>query len=299
MHGISRVGVVGCGVMGAGVAEICARAGLDVLVAVSRPSSVAAGRARLTGSLDRAAGKGKLTEGERDAALARVTFTADLADFADRQLVVEAVPERESAKLDVFSVLDKVVTDQDAILGSNTSSLPIVQLARVTDRPGMVVGTHFFNPAPVLPLVEVVGSVLTEERTVAATEAFVTDVLGKQVVRAKDRAGFVVNALLIPYLMAAVRMLESGTASMADIDKAMVLGCAHPMGPLRLIDLIGLDTVVAIGESLYTEFREQHYSPPPLLARMVAGGLLGKKAGRGFYDYPTAAPVAGLEGRAA
>ncbi|MEW2375969.1 3-hydroxybutyryl-CoA dehydrogenase [Micromonospora sp. NPDC047812] len=285
MDRIRRVGVVGCGVMGAGIAETCARAGLDVLVAVSRPASLVPGRARLTASLDRAVGRGKLSEADRDATLGRVSFTADLTDFADRQLVIEAASEQESIKLDVFATLDKVVEDEDAILGSNTSSLPIVKLGGVTARPEQVVGIHFFNPAPVLPLVEVVGSVRTDVRTVETVDAFVTEVLGKQVVRAKDRAGFVVNALLIPYLLSAVRMVESGMASVADIDKAMTLGCAHPMGPLRLVDLIGLDIVAAISESLYREFREPHYSPPPLLARMVAGGMLGKKCGRGFYEY--------------
>ena len=271
--------------MGAGLAEVCARAGLDVLVAVSRPGREADGRRKLAGSLDHALRKGKLTEDDRDAALARVSFTADLTDFADRQFVIEAGPEQESVKLDVFATLDKVVADEDAILGSNTSSFPIVQLGRVTDRPGKVVGTHFFNPVTVLPLVELVGSVLTEDATVDTAETFVTEVLGKQVVRTKDRSGFVVNALLIPYLLSAIRVYESGVASMADIDTAMKLGCAHPMGPFALSDLIGLDIVQAISESLYNEYREPHYSPPPLLARMVSAGLLGKKTGRGFYDY--------------
>lgn len=271
--------------MGAGLAEICARAGLDVLVAVSRPSRVADGRRRLITSLDTAVRKGKLGEADRERALANVSFTADLGDFADRQFVIEAGPEQESVKLDVFATLDKVVADDNAILGSNTSSFPIVQLGCVTNRPGMVVGTHFFNPVTVLPLVELVGSVLTEDDTVTRAEAFVTGVLGKQVVHTKDRSGFVVNALLIPYLLSAIRMYESGMASMADIDKAMKLGCAHPMGPFGLIDLIGLDIVAAISESLYCEYREPHYSPPPLLARMVSAGLLGKKSGRGFYDY--------------
>src|SRR6476469_627341 len=288
MNRIRRVGIVGCGVMGAGLAEVCARAGLDVLVAVSRPSRVADGRGKLVTSLDNKLRKGKLSEAERDAALSRVSFTASLADFADRQFVIEAGPEQESVKLDVFATLDKVVADPGAILGSNTSSFPIVQLGRVTDRPGMVVGTHFFNPVTVLPLVELVGSVLTEESTVATAETFVTDVLGKQVVRTKDRSGFVVDALLIPYLLSAIRVYESGVASMADIDKAMKLGCAHPMGPFGLSDLIGLDIVQAISESLYREYREPHYSPPPLLARMVSAGLLGKKSGRGFYDYTPA-----------
>jgi 3-hydroxybutyryl-CoA dehydrogenase len=239
-------------------------------------------------ALDGKVAKGKLSEADRDAALARVSFTANLADFADRQFVIEAGPEQESVKLDVFATLDKVVADPDAILGSNTSSFPIVQLGRVTDRPGKVVGTHFFNPVTVLPLVELVGSVLTEESTVAAAETFVTDVLGKQVVRTADRSGFVVNALLIPYLLSAIRVYESGVASMADIDKAMKLGCAHPMGPFGLADLIGLDIVQAISESLYREYREPHYATPPLLARMVSAGLLGKKSGRGFHDYTPA-----------
>ncbi|MDQ3788818.1 MAG: 3-hydroxybutyryl-CoA dehydrogenase, partial [Actinomycetota bacterium] len=285
MNRIRRVGIVGCGVMGAGLAEVCARAGLDVLVAVSRPGREADGRRKVAGSLDKQLRKGKITEADRDDALARLSFTADLADFADRQFVIEAGPEQESVKLDVFATLDKVVADEDAILGSNTSSFPIIQLGRVTDRPGKVVGTHFFNPVTVLPLVELVGSVLTEESTVETAETFVTEVLGKQVVRTKDRSGFVVNALLIPYLLSAIRVYESGVASMADIDKAMKLGCAHPMGPFGLSDLIGLDIVQAISESLYNEYREPHYSPPPLLARMVSAGLLGKKTGRGFYDY--------------
>jgi 3-hydroxybutyryl-CoA dehydrogenase len=288
MNRIRRVGVVGCGVMGAGLAEVCARAGLEVLVAVSRPARVADGRRKITRSLDHALRKGKLTETDRDAALSQVSFTANLADFADRQFVIEAGPERESVKLDVFATLDKVVEDEDAILGSNTSSFPIIQLGRVTERPGKVVGTHFFNPVTVLPLVELVASVLTEEATVSTAETFVTDVLGKRVVRTKDRSGFVVNALLIPYLLSAIRLYESGLASLADIDMAMKSGCAHPMGPFELSDLIGLDIVQAISESLYGEYREPHYSPPPLLARMVSAGLLGKKSGRGFYDYAPA-----------
>lgn len=298
MNRIRRVGVVGCGVMGAGLAEVCARAGLDVLVAVSRPNRVTAGRERLLRSLDNATRKGKLSEADRGAALSRVSFTADLADFADRQFVIEAGPEQESVKLAVFATLDKVVESEDAILGSNTSSFPIIQLGRVTDRPGKVIGTHFFNPVTVLPLVELVGSVLTEESTVATAEAFVAEVLGKQVVRTKDRSGFVVNALLIPYLLSAIRMYESGMASLTDIDAAMRGGCAHPMGPFALIDLIGLDIVEAISESLYREYREPHYSPPPLLARMVSAGLLGKKSGRGFHDYAPAA-VASTERAAA
>ncbi|WP_289935420.1 3-hydroxybutyryl-CoA dehydrogenase [Streptomyces sp. S.PNR 29] len=282
---IRRVGVVGCGVMGAGLAEVCARAGRDVLVAASGPEGLARGRARLERSLAAGVRRGKATEAERDAALARVTFTTDLADLRDRQLVLEAAPEHEPTKLRLFRTLDEIVEDPQAILASNTSALSIMRLARATGRPGQVLGLHFFNPAPVLPLVEVVGSLLTDDRTRRIAAEFATTVLGKQVVQAADRSGFVVNALLIPYLLAAVRMHESGFATAEDIDKAMTLGCSHPMGPLALADLIGLDTVAAIGTALYEEFREPTYAVPPLLSRMVDGGLLGRKSGQGFYTY--------------
>jgi 3-hydroxybutyryl-CoA dehydrogenase len=212
-------------------------------------------------------------------------FTTDLGEFADRQFVVEAVAEHEPTKLEVFGTLDKVVTGDDAILASNTSSIPIMKLAMATHRPQQVIGVHFFNPVPVLKLVELIPSLLTAEDTQARADGFVTDVLGKTVVRSQDRAGFVVNALLIPYLLSAIRMFESGFASAEDIDNGMVLGCAHPMGPLRLTDLIGLDTTKAVAESMYAEFKEPLFSPPPLLLRMVDAGLLGKKTGRGFYDY--------------
>ena len=282
---IQRVGVIGCGVMGAGVVEVCARAGLDVRVRVSSTPSEVAGRNRLLGSLDRAVRKGKLTGADRDAALARVSFTTELADMADRQLVVEAIKEDEFAKVALFGDLDEIVEDADAILASNTSAIPIVRLGRATRRPGSVIGLHFFNPAPVLPLVELVGSVLTDDKTALRAESFAVGTLGKQVVHSPDRAGFVVNALLFPYLVSAIRMVGSGTATAEMIDRAMVHGCSHPMGPLALADLIGLDTTVSIANSLYEEFKEPLYAPPPLLLRMVEGGLLGKKSGRGFYDY--------------
>ncbi|RKR91910.1 3-hydroxyacyl-CoA dehydrogenase [Micromonospora pisi] len=285
MTAISRVGVVGCGVMGAGFAEVCVRSGVDVLVAVSGPDALVRGRDRVTRSLAGAVRKGRITEAERDAALARLSFTVGLLDLADRELVLEAVPEHEPTKLEVFSALDKIVEDREAILASITSSIPIVRLARATDRAGYVVGLHLFNPAPVLPLVELTGSLLTHESTCARAASFATDVLHKEVIRSTDRSGFVVNALLIPYLMSAVRMVESGFASASDIDKGMTRGCAHPTGPLALVDLIGVDTVVAVGKSLYEEFKEQLYAPPPLLVRMLEAGLLGRKSGRGFYDY--------------
>ncbi|MFI5557497.1 3-hydroxybutyryl-CoA dehydrogenase [Streptomyces sp. NPDC051738] len=283
--GIHRVGVVGCGQMGAGIAEICAKAGLDVTVVVSRPESVAPGRRRIEASLDRAVGKGKLTLEQRDAALACIYLTADLDELADRQFVIESIREDESAKVELFARLDTIVKDPEAILASNTSSLPIMRLGRSTGRPQRVVGVHFFSPVPVLPLVELTGSLLTEEEVRDRTERFVTDVLGKQVIRTEDRAGFVVNALLIPYLLAAVRMVESGWATAEVIDRAMRLGCSHPMGPLQLADLIGLDVVASIADSLYEEFKEPLYAPPSLLVRMVEGGMLGRKTAQGFYSY--------------
>jgi 3-hydroxybutyryl-CoA dehydrogenase len=282
---IRRIGVVGSGLMGSGIAEVCARAGLDVLVNEINAAAVDAGRDRISTSLARGVRSGKLSEADRDAALDRMRFTTDLGDFADRELVVEAVAEHEPTKLEVFTTLDKVVTGQDAIFASNTSSIPIMKLAMATHRPEQVIGIHFFNPVPVLKLVELIPSLLTGERTKAQAEDFATTVLGKTVVRSQDRAGFVVNALLIPYLLSAIRMFESGFASAEDIDNGMVLGCAHPMGPLRLTDLIGLDTTKAVAESMYAEFKEPLFSAPPLLLRMVDAGLLGKKTGRGFYDY--------------
>ena len=283
--GIQLVGVVGCGLMGSGIAEVCARAGLDVVVNEVNQEALDAGRARVEKSLGRAVRNGKLDEGARDAALGRMRFSVDMGDFADRQLVVEAVAENEQIKTEVFTTLDKVVTDTEAIFASNTSSIPIMKLGMATSRPQQVIGIHFFNPVPVLKLVELVPSLLTGESTKERADAFVEDVLGKEVILSQDRAGFVVNALLVPYLLSAIRMLESGFASAEDIDTGMVQGCAHPMGPMRLTDLIGLDTTKAIAESMYTEFKEPLYSPPPLLLRMVDAGLLGKKSGRGFYDY--------------
>ncbi|MFE9750669.1 3-hydroxybutyryl-CoA dehydrogenase [Saccharothrix saharensis] len=285
MSDIQRVGVVGSGLMGSGIAEVCARAGLDVLVSEVSPEATEAARGRIASSLGRGVRSGKLSAEDRDAALERLRFTTDLADLADRNLVVEAVAENEQVKTEVFAALDKVVVDPDAIFASNTSSIPIMKLGMATGRPEQVIGVHFFNPVPVLKLVELVPSLLTGDKTKARAEAFVTGVLHKEVIRSQDRAGFVVNALLIPYLLSAIRMLESGFASAEDIDNGMVLGCAHPMGPLRLTDLIGLDTTKAIAESMYEEFKEPLYSPPPLLLRMVDAGLLGKKSGRGFHNY--------------
>ena len=282
---IQRVGVVGCGLMGSGIAEAAARAGLDVRVVDLDLASLERGRERISGSIARAQKAGKLSEPDARAAIARIEYAADIGSLSDRQLVVEAVVESEPEKVTVFEMLDKVVEAPDAVLASNTSSIPIMKLAMATGRPSQVMGIHFFNPVPVLPLVELVTSLLTSDETVQTAERFATEQLGKQVIRSQDRAGFIVNALLIPYILSAVRMLESGFATADDIDLGMVKGCAHPMGPLALADLIGLDTTMAVANSLYQEFKEPLYAPPPLLARMVEAGLLGRKSDRGFYDY--------------
>ena len=271
--------------MGSGIAEVCARAGLDVIVREVDAAAAETGQARFAKSLDRAVGSGKLTQDDRDAAFARVTFTTDIDDLADRQLVVEAAVEQEAAKVAIFKELDRVVADPTAVLASNTSSIPIMKLGIATSRPEQVIGIHFFNPVPVLRLVELVTSLLTSPETVARADDFATNVLDKKVIRSQDRAGFIVNSLLIPYLLSAIRMMESGFATADDIDTGMVEGCNHPMGPLHLTDLIGLDTTLAVAESLYEEFKEPLYAPPPMLSRMVEAGLLGRKTGRGFYDY--------------
>jgi 3-hydroxybutyryl-CoA dehydrogenase len=285
MSEISRVGIVGCGLMGSGIAEVCARAGLDVIVADITAEATAAGQRRVEESMNRARERGKLAAEEHERALANLRFTQDLDEFADREVTIEAVTEDEELKSGIFARLDKAVQNPDAILASNTSSIPIMKLGMATSRPEHVIGIHFFNPVPVQALVEVVPSLLTGDAVTDAAARFASETLGKTVIRAKDRAGFVVNALLVPYLLSAVRMLESGFASAEDIDRGMVLGCAHPMGPLRLTDLIGLDTTRSIAESLFEEFKEPLFSPPPLLLRMVEAGLLGRKSGRGFYQY--------------
>ncbi|AVP69972.1 3-hydroxybutyryl-CoA dehydrogenase [Rhodococcus hoagii] len=282
---IQRVGVIGAGIMGSGIAEVCARAHVDVLVYEPSRELAAAGRSRILRSLDRGVSSGKITEREREQAAWRLRFTSDLGDFADRQLVVEAVVEDEKIKSEIFAELDSIVTDPDAVLASNTSSIPIMKLGIATSAPERVIGMHFFNPVPVLPLVELVTTLKTSPAVSARAEAFASELLGKQVVRSADRSGFVVNALLVPYLLSAIRMVESGFATKEDVDKAMVLGCAHPMGPLALTDLVGLDTVKSIADSMYEEFKEPLYSAPPLLLRMVEAGLVGKKSGAGFYEY--------------
>jgi 3-hydroxybutyryl-CoA dehydrogenase len=245
-----------------------------------------AGRARIEAAFDRLVKGGKLTDAEGAAALGTLSYSIDPEAFTNRDLVIEAVVESEDAKSSVLATLDKVV-QADAIFASNTSSIPIMRLGMATGRPAQVVGMHFFQPAQVQPLVEIVPSMLTSEATADAAHRFAADSLGKVVVRSKDRAGFIVNALLVPYLLSAIRMAESDFATIEDIDTGMMKGCAHPMGPLALCDLVGLDTLVHVAHSLYEEFKEPLYAPPPLLARMVEAGTLGRKSGRGFYDYRT------------
>ena len=283
---MERIGIVGCGLMGSGVAEVCARAGLDVVVAERDEEAADAGLVRIARSVDRALSAHKISDVERKVALERIRVTADFAELADRELVLEAVFEDEAAKVEIFRTLDSVVESPDAILASNTSSIPIMKLAVETGRPAHVCGLHFFNPVPVLDLVELVPSLLTSEETAQRIATFAEEVLGKHVIRSQDRAGFIVNSLLIPYLLSAIRMAESGFATAEHIDAGMVKGCNHPMGPLALVDLIGLDTTIAVAESMYEEFKEPLYAPPPLLCRMVEAGLLGRKTGRGFYEYP-------------
>ncbi|WP_133695483.1 MULTISPECIES: 3-hydroxybutyryl-CoA dehydrogenase [Mycobacteriaceae] len=282
---IQRVGVVGAGQMGAGIVEVAAKAGANVVVYEPTDALINAGRDRVTSSLERATSKGKLSEADRDATLARLTFTTDLEDMADRQLVIEAVVEDEAVKAKIFGELDRIVTDPDAVLASNTSSIPIMKIAAATKNPSRVLGLHFFNPVPVLPLVEVINTLVTSDTAVASVEQFAGEVLGKKVVRCGDRSGFVVNALLVPYLLSAIRMVEAGVATIEDVDTAIVAGLSHPMGPLRLSDLIGLDTMKLIADSMYDELKDAHYAPPPLLLRMVEAGMLGKKSGQGFYSY--------------
>ncbi|MPZ68458.1 MAG: 3-hydroxybutyryl-CoA dehydrogenase [Actinobacteria bacterium] len=278
------IGVIGCGTMGAGIVEVCARAGLQVAVVDQDLEVLESGRDRIRASLERARTARKL-EGDPGKIMSRISFSSDLKHLVSASMIFEAIIEEENSKRELFTTLAEVLTDPDTVLATNTSSIPIMKLAAQTTNPGNVIGIHFFNPVPVMSLVELVPSLLTDEATIRRAEAFVSETLGKNVIRSQDRAGFVVNALLIPYLLSAIRMVESGFASSEDIDTGMIEGCRHPMGPLALADLIGLDTVMAVSESLYEEFREAHYSPPPLLSRMVQAGLTGRKAGRGFYDY--------------
>lgn len=279
------VGIVGCGLMGTGIAEACARASLDVRVIARSGTSAAAGRDRLFRSLEHALRKARITPAERDEIADRIVFTTDLAAITGCRIIFETVSEHEPSKLEVLAAIDKIAANPGVILASNTSSIPIIRLAKATSRADRVIGTHFFNPAQTVPLVELVKSELTGADTYEQAEEFLTGTLGKQVIRSADRAGFVVNALLVPYLLSAIKMVESGFASAEIIDSGMVLGCSYPLGPLRLADLIGLDTLAAVASSLHLELEEPQYAPPALLLQMVESGLFGKKSGRGFHSY--------------
>lgn len=280
---MKRIGVIGGGLMGSGIAEVCARAGSDVVVHEIDAAAAEAALGRIEKSLDRAMERGKLDEETRSGIVSRIGVSTDISDQADRELVIEAATENEALKKEIFSQLDGIV-GADAILASNTSSIPITRLAAATGRPGKVVGLHFFNPVPVMALVELVTTVLTDDDTADRVASY-AESLGKTVIRARDRAGFIVNMLLIPYMIGAVRMYEAGFASAEDIDAGMRLGANHPMGPLELADFVGIDTTKYVADVLFEEFKDPAYASPPLLTRMVEAGLLGRKSGRGFYDY--------------
>jgi 3-hydroxybutyryl-CoA dehydrogenase len=280
---IRKVGVVGCGLMGGGIAQTCAQSGYEVIVREVNQQLLDKGMARIQSAWDMMSSKGKLTQGQVDENRSRLQGTLNLEDFTDCDLVIEAVIENMEEKLRLFPALDRILKS-DAFILSNTSSLNVTQMGAVTKRPDKVCGLHFFNPAPVMKLVEVVRTISTSEKTIEIVKQFAVSLL-KTPVLAKDTAGFIVNFLLIPYLLAAIRMLENGMATRDDIDTAMKLGCGYPMGPFTLLDYVGLDTTLWAAEAIYEEYKDPLYAPPPLLRRMVISGMYGKKSGRGFYDY--------------
>jgi len=280
---VRAVGGVGCGLMGSGIVEVCARAGTSVVYLEPTDELVAQGRHRIETSTLRAVEREKLTEPERREILGRISGTTDVADLAGADLVIEAATEDHPTKVELFRRLDEI-TRPDVILASNTSSIPIADLGAATKRPELVMGMHFFNPVPVMGLIELVKAITTADETIEFGRAWGVR-LGKTTVESRDRAGFIVNMLLIPYLNSAVRLLEEGFATREDIDTAVHLGLNHPMGPLQLIDLIGVDTTMFVANVLYEEFKEPLFAPPPLLKRMVTAGHLGRKTRRGFYDY--------------
>ncbi len=281
---IKKIAVIGGGTMGSGIAELCAKAGLDTIVIEADPGAAEAAQSRIGQSMDKAVARERLSAEDRSKAGDLLRFETDLETLADRDLVIEAIVENEEIKLDLFRRLD-AITPAHAILASNTSSIPLINLATATNRPGQVLGLHFFNPATVQKLCELVVSIATDPAALATAESFAQQTLGKETIISQDRAGFIVNRLLVPYLLQAISLLDTGQVSAEDIDNGMRFGCAHPMGPLTLCDLIGLDTIESVAEVLYEEFKEPTYAPPPLLKRMVAGGFLGRKTGRGFYEY--------------
>lgn len=283
--GIDRVGVIGGGQMGGGIAEVCAKAGVDTIVVEVSDELAARSRAGIERSLAKAVERDKLDDAGRTAALERLDFVTDVGALSDRELVIEAVVEDLGVKRDLFGRLDDVLESESAILASNTSSIPITRIAGATGRPGSVVGMHFFNPAQIMPLVEIISTVVADAGQVDRAASFASETLGKTVVRAKDRAGFIVNKLLCPYIFEAIRMYEEGFATKEDIDAAMENGAGHPMGPLTLSDLIGNDTMLAVSDAFMEEYRDPKFAAPPLLRRMVEAGLLGRKTGKGFYTY--------------
>ncbi len=280
---IKTVGIVGCGLMGAGIAEVCARKGYRTIVREVNDALLEKGMGRIRRSMAKAVERGKATQEEVDGALARLTGTTDLAAMGECDLVVEAIIENMDEKKKVFAALDDICPPH-AILASNTSSLCITEMASVTKRGDQVLGMHFFNPVPVMPLLELVRTILTSDETLETAKAFGAS-LGKTNIVAKDTPGFIVNLLLVPYLLDAVRALENGVATREDIDAGMKLGCNHPMGPLTLLDFVGLDTAYYIAGVMFEEFKDSRYAAPPLLKRMVLAGHLGRKTGKGFYDY--------------
>jgi len=286
---IEKVGVVGCGLMGSGIAEVTAKSGFDVLVREIDDEALEAGRKRIEKSMDRAVAKEKLSAEDRDAAWKRLSFTTSISDLADRDLVVEAIVEDPEIKNALFGELDDLCGEQ-TIFASNTSSLTITDMAAATERPDRFVGLHFFNPVPVMKLVEVVRTIATSDETFDRAYAF-SEALDKTPIAAKDNSGFVVNLLLVPYMLDAIRQLERGVASIEDIDTGMMLGCGYPMGPFTLCDFVGIDTLHKISEIMYDEYREERYAPPPLLKRIVSLGRYGRKTGKGFYDWSGDEPV--------
>lgn len=286
---ISKVGVVGCGLMGSGIAEVAAKSGFDVRVREVNDDFLEAGRKRIRKSLDRAVEKEKLSAEDRDAAWDRLSFTTEVSDLADRDIVIEAIVEELEAKNALFGALDELC-GEGTIFASNTSSLAITDMAAATSRRDRFVGLHFFNPVPVMKLVEVVRTIATSDETFDRAFAFAKAV-GKAPVAAKDNSGFIVNLLLVPYMLDAIRQLDRGVASIADIDTAMTLGCGYPMGPFKLCDFVGIDTLYKISEIMYDEYREERYAPPPLLRRIVSMGRYGRKSGQGFYDWSGEKPV--------
>lgn len=287
---IEKVGVAGCGLMGSGIAEVAAKSGFDVVVREVGAIALEAGKARIEKSLDRAVSKGKLEADARDETLQRIRFTTDVDDLSDRDIVIEAIVEDLAAKGELFGALDGRC-GEETIFASNTSSLTVTDMAAATERADRFVGLHFFNPVPVMKLVEVVRTIATSDETFSRAFEF-AQALGKTPIAAKDNSGFVVNLLLIPYMLDAIRQFERGVASIEDIDTGMVLGCGYPMGPFTLCDFVGIDTLYKISEIMFDEYREERYAPPPLLKRIVAMGRYGRKTGEGFYDWSGERPIA-------